>query len=57
MVRAPRPVPALTATVRDSLRQAGLADPQVSLRRVEALDRDPLAGKVRRFILLGLRIP
>jgi phenylacetate-coenzyme A ligase PaaK-like adenylate-forming protein len=47
---------ALTAAVRDSLRQAGLADPQVTLRRVQALDRDPLTGKARRFIPLG-RIP
>jgi phenylacetate-CoA ligase len=47
---------ALTAAVRDSLRQAGLAGPQVTLRRVQALDRDPLTGKARRFIPLG-RIP
>ena len=50
-------VAALTAAVRDSLRQAGLADPQVTLRRVQALDRDPLTGKASRFIPLGLRIP
>ncbi len=50
-------VAALTAAVRDSLRQAGLPDPEVTLRRVEALDRDPLTGKARRFIPLGLRIP
>ncbi len=43
---------ALTGAVRDSLRQAGLPDPQVTLRRVEALDRDPLTGKARRFIPL-----
>jgi len=43
---------ALTAAVRDSLRQAGLAGPQVTLRRVDALDRDPLTGKARRFIPL-----
>jgi hypothetical protein len=43
--------------VRDSLRRAGLPGPQVTLRRVEALDRDPLTGKARRFIPLGLRIP
>jgi len=43
--------------VRDSLYQAGLPGPQVTLRRVQALDRDPLTGKARRFIPLGLRIP
>jgi phenylacetate-coenzyme A ligase PaaK-like adenylate-forming protein len=46
-------VAALTAGVRDGLRQAGLPGPQVTLRRVEALDRDPLTGKARRFIPLG----
>ena len=50
-------VAALTADVRDGLRQAGLPGPQVTLRRVEALDRDPLTGKARRFIPLGPRIP
>jgi phenylacetate-CoA ligase len=50
-------VAALTAAVRDSLRQAGLPGPQVTLRRVEALDRDPLTGKARRFIPLRPRIP
>jgi hypothetical protein len=34
-------VAALTAAVRDSLRQAGLPGPLVTLRRAEALDRDP----------------
>jgi phenylacetate-coenzyme A ligase PaaK-like adenylate-forming protein len=48
---------ALAAAVRDSLRQAGLPGPLVTLRRVEALDRDPLTGKARRFIPLGRRIP
>ena len=48
---------ALTAEVKDSLRQAGVADPEVGLRRVEALDRDPMTGKARRFVPLGLRIP
>jgi len=43
---------ALTADVRDGLRQAGLPGPRVTLRRVEALDRDPLTGKARRFIPL-----
>ena len=50
-------VAALAAAVRESLRQAGLPGPQVTLRRVEALDRDPLTGKARRFIPLAPRIP
>ncbi|HJY55317.1 MAG TPA: hypothetical protein VJ418_02945, partial [Streptosporangiaceae bacterium] len=50
-------VAAVTAAVEDALRQAGLPGPQVTLRRVEALDRDPLTGKARRFIPLGPRIP
>ena len=50
-------VAAAAAAVRDSLRQAGLPDPQVTVRRVNALDRDPLTGKARRFIPLGSRIP
>ena len=45
-------VTAVTAAVRESLRRAGLADPQVWIRRVGALDRDPLTGKARRFIPL-----
>jgi phenylacetate-coenzyme A ligase PaaK-like adenylate-forming protein len=44
---------ALSAAVQDSLRRAGLPAPQVMIRRVDALDRDPLTGKVRRFIPLG----
>ena len=50
-------VAALTTDVRDGLRHAGLPGPRVTLRRVEALDRDPLTGKASRFIPLGLRIP
>ncbi len=45
-------VAAVTAAVEDALRQAGLPGPQVSLRRVEALDRDRLTGKARRFVPL-----
>ena len=37
------------------LRQAGLTGPAVSIRRVEALDRDPMTGKARRFIPLHAR--
>jgi phenylacetate-CoA ligase len=44
---------ALAAEVRDSLRQAGLTAPAVTIRPVAALDRDPLTGKARRFIPLG----
>ena len=43
---------ALSAAVQDALRQAGLPGPQVMIRRVDALDRDPLTGKARRFIPL-----
>jgi phenylacetate-CoA ligase len=43
---------ALSAAVQDSLRLAGLPGPQVMIRRVDALDRDPLTGKARRFIPL-----
>ena len=43
---------AVAAAVEDALRQAGLPGPQVSLRRVEALDRDRLTGKARRFVPL-----
>jgi hypothetical protein len=49
-------VAAATAAVQESLRQAGLPDPQVTLCRVNALDHDPLTGKARRFIPLGSRI-
>jgi len=45
---------AVTGAVRDSLRRAGLADPQVVLRRVGALDRDPMTSKARRFIPLAV---
>jgi hypothetical protein len=43
---------AMTAAVTESLRQAGLPSPQVTIRRVEALDRDPLTGQARRFVPL-----
>jgi phenylacetate-coenzyme A ligase PaaK-like adenylate-forming protein len=44
---------ATAAAVGNCLRQAGLADPQVGIRRVGALDRDPMTGKARRFIPLS----
>jgi len=46
----PQPLPG-------GLRQACLADPRVTVRRVDAVDRDPLTGKARRFVPLGVRIP
>ena len=46
---------AVTAALEQSLRQAGLPGPQVRIRRVEALDRDAMTGKARRFIPLHAR--
>ncbi len=43
---------ALAAAVEDSLCRAGLTGPLVRIRRVGALDRDPLTGKARRFVPL-----
>ena len=43
---------AASAAVQESLRLAGLPGPQVTLRRVQTLDRDALTGKARRFIPL-----
>jgi len=43
---------AVTAAVERSLGQAGLGRPQVSVRRVRTLDRDPMTSKARRFIPL-----
>jgi phenylacetate-coenzyme A ligase PaaK-like adenylate-forming protein len=40
----------LVAEVEDGLRRAGLPAPQVTIRSVAALDRDPLTGKARRFV-------
>jgi len=48
---------ALAADVEDSLRQAGLPAPLVTIRPVAAPDRDPLTGKARRFIPLGAGRP
>jgi hypothetical protein len=41
-----------SAAVEGNLRRAGLTGPRVRIRRVGALDRDPLTGKARRFIPL-----
>ena len=46
---------AVAAAVEQSLRQAGLARPQVGFRRVGALDRDPMTSKARRFVPLSAR--
>jgi phenylacetate-CoA ligase len=43
---------ALAAAEEQSLRQAGVAEPQVTIRRVDAIARDPRTGKARRFIPL-----
>ena len=41
---------ALEAAVEQSLRQAGVTQPQVTISRAEAIARDPRTGKVRRFV-------
>ena len=41
---------ALTAAVEQSLRQAGVTQPQVTINRAEAIARDPRTGKARRFV-------
>ncbi|HEY1001097.1 MAG TPA: hypothetical protein VGD83_15770, partial [Streptosporangiaceae bacterium] len=48
---------AVEAAVKRSLRQAGVASPQVRFCRVGALDRDPMTSKARRFIPLSARMP
>jgi phenylacetate-CoA ligase len=40
----------LAARLEQGLRRAGLAQAQVSVRMVDAISRDPLTGKARRFI-------
>jgi phenylacetate-CoA ligase len=40
----------LAARLEQGLRRAGLARPRVCVRMVDAISRDPLTGKVRRFI-------
>ena len=41
---------ALAARLEHALRQAGLTEPQVSIRLAETITRDPRTGKVSRFI-------
>jgi phenylacetate-coenzyme A ligase PaaK-like adenylate-forming protein len=48
---------AVAAAVAESLYRAGLTGPRVRIRRVGALDRDPLTGKARRFMPLPGRLP
>ena len=48
---------ALAAEVENNLRQAGLPAPRFTIRPVAALDRDPLTGKARRYLQLGIRPP
>ncbi|HEX5295975.1 MAG TPA: hypothetical protein VFW50_03215 [Streptosporangiaceae bacterium] len=43
---------AVMAAVERSLREAGLAGPQVGIRQVIKLDRDPMTSKIRRFVPL-----
>ena len=43
---------AVMAAVERSLREAGLAGPQVRICQVGALDRDPMTSKIRRFVPL-----
>jgi phenylacetate-coenzyme A ligase PaaK-like adenylate-forming protein len=43
---------ALTAKIERSLRQAGLRDPEIAISCVDAIPRDPLTGKVKRFLSL-----
>jgi phenylacetate-CoA ligase len=41
---------ALAAAVEQSLRQAGVTQPHVTINRAEAIARDPRTGKARRFV-------
>jgi phenylacetate-coenzyme A ligase PaaK-like adenylate-forming protein len=43
---------ALAASLENSLRGAGLQDPQVTVRKVDRIERHPETGKARRFIPL-----
>ena len=46
---------ALAAAVEQSLSQAGVTEPRVTISHAGAIARDPRTGKVRRFIALGSR--
>jgi phenylacetate-coenzyme A ligase PaaK-like adenylate-forming protein len=47
---------ALAARLEHALRQAGLTEPQVSIRLAQAITRDPKTGKVSRFIPIRGRL-
>ncbi|GIW39517.1 MAG: coenzyme F390 synthetase [Candidatus Binatia bacterium] len=47
----------LAANLCASLRDAGLRDPLATVRCVEGIERNPLTGKVRRFVPLCLVVP
>ena len=47
---------ALAARLEHALRQAGLTEPQVSIRLAQAITRDPATGKVSRFIPIRGRL-
>jgi phenylacetate-coenzyme A ligase PaaK-like adenylate-forming protein len=46
-------VAALAAALRNALEEAGLANPQVTVRAVGSLECDPRTGKVRRLVPLS----
>jgi len=48
---------ALAAAVEQSLRQAGVTEPHVTIGRAAAIGRDRQTGKVRRFIAAGPGVP
>jgi phenylacetate-coenzyme A ligase PaaK-like adenylate-forming protein len=45
-------VQAIAARLKDALRGAGLANPRVTVRRVDTIERHPETGKTKRFIPL-----
>ena len=49
----PVDVPALEEALAAALRRAGLAEPVVAVRRVEAVARNPRTGKVQRVVPLA----
>jgi len=45
----------LVRRLREQLARAGLGDPEIGLRVVSTLDRQPDSGKLSRFVPLGAR--
>jgi phenylacetate-coenzyme A ligase PaaK-like adenylate-forming protein len=43
----------LARAIEADLREAGLAEPRVTVRRVEELERNPVTGKLKRFVPLS----